>query len=116
MTAYLDNAATTKVCKEAAEAALNVMTELYGNPSSTHKMGREAKALLERVLAVVRCLNKTCSCPLLAKAVIGGVRHVHRHEDLAVHDFGNEGCGKACGQCSGCQRRGQWCRSHRDRC
>ena len=47
MTAYLDNAATTKVCKEAADAALNVMTELYGNPSSTHKMGREAKALLD---------------------------------------------------------------------
>ena len=47
MTAYLDNAATTKVSKEAAEAALNVMTELYGNPSSTHKMGREAKAVLD---------------------------------------------------------------------
>ena len=47
MTAYLDNAATTKVCIEAAEAALNVMTELYGNPSSTHKMGREAKAVLD---------------------------------------------------------------------
>ncbi len=47
MTAYLDNAATTKVCNEAAKAALNAMTELYGNPSSTHKMGREAKALLD---------------------------------------------------------------------
>lgn len=47
MTAYLDNAATTKVSKEAAEAALNVMTELYGNPSSTHKMGRDAKAVLD---------------------------------------------------------------------
>lgn len=47
MTAYLDNAATTKVCKEAADAAINIMTELYGNPSSTHKMGREAKAVLD---------------------------------------------------------------------
>ncbi|NCB74360.1 MAG: cysteine desulfurase [Clostridia bacterium] len=46
MTVYLDNAATTKVCNEAAKAALTAMTELYGNPSSTHKMGREAKALL----------------------------------------------------------------------
>ncbi len=47
MTAYLDNAATTKVCTEAAETALNIMTENYGNPSSTHKMGRDAKKLLE---------------------------------------------------------------------
>ena len=44
---YLDNSATTKVCPEAAEAALRAMTELYGNPSSTHTKGREAKKLLD---------------------------------------------------------------------
>lgn len=48
MTAYLDNAATTKVCPEAAEAAFNIMTQSYGNPSSTHKMGRDAKAVLDQ--------------------------------------------------------------------
>lgn len=47
MRAYLDNAATTMVCGEAAQAALKVMTETYGNPSSTHTMGREAKAVLD---------------------------------------------------------------------
>lgn len=47
MTAYLDNAATTMVCPEAAQAALRVMTEVYGNPSSTHTMGRDAKAVLD---------------------------------------------------------------------
>ena len=31
---YLDNAATTRVCPEAAQAALEVMTEAFGNPSS----------------------------------------------------------------------------------
>lgn len=45
---YLDNSATTKVCPEAAEAALYAMTEVYGNPSSTHTKGREAKQLLDR--------------------------------------------------------------------
>ena len=45
---YLDNAATTKVCDEAAEAALAAMTENYGNPSSTHTKGREANRLLEK--------------------------------------------------------------------
>ena len=44
---YLDNAATTRVCTEAAEAALQAMTETYGNPSSTHTKGREAHRLLE---------------------------------------------------------------------
>ena len=43
---YLDNAATTVVCPEAAEAALRAMTEYYGNPSSTHVKGREAAKLL----------------------------------------------------------------------
>ncbi len=44
---YLDNSATTKVCPEAAQAALAAMTECYGNPSSTHTRGREAKKLLD---------------------------------------------------------------------
>ena len=44
---YLDNSATTKVCPEAAQAALDAMTEIYGNPSSTHTKGREAKKLLD---------------------------------------------------------------------
>ena len=33
MEIYLDNAATTMVCKEAADAAYRAMTETYGNPS-----------------------------------------------------------------------------------
>ena len=45
---YLDNAATTRVCPEAAEAAVQAMKEIYGNPSSTHGKGREAKRLLDQ--------------------------------------------------------------------
>ena len=44
---YLDNSATTKVYKEAAEAAFEVMTENYGNPSSLHMKGVEAEKILE---------------------------------------------------------------------
>ena len=44
---YLDNAATTRTCPEALEAAARVMSEVYGNPSSTHRKGREAKHLLD---------------------------------------------------------------------
>ena len=47
MPIYFDNAATTMVCREAADAAYNIMTENYGNPSSTHTMGRNARKALE---------------------------------------------------------------------
>ncbi len=58
MAFYLDNAATTKVCSEAAAAALNIMTENYGNPGSTHKMGRDAKAILDTSRAsIAKALN-----------------------------------------------------------
>ncbi len=44
---YLDNSATTMVCKEAAQKALEIMTEKYGNPSSLHSKGFEAQKELE---------------------------------------------------------------------
>ena len=53
---YLDNSATTRVCPEAAQAAYAAMTEIYGNPSSTHTKGREAKKLLDRSRAQVASL------------------------------------------------------------
>lgn len=46
MAIYLDHAATTRVCPAAATAALHVMTEAYGNPSSRHRLGTDAAAAL----------------------------------------------------------------------
>ena len=46
MEIYLDNCATTKVCPEAAEAAMKAMVEDYGNPSSLHRMGLRAERIL----------------------------------------------------------------------
>lgn len=40
---YLDNSATTRVCDEAAQKALELMTKCYGNPSSLHTMGLRAE-------------------------------------------------------------------------
>ena len=45
---YFDNAATTRVCPEAAETAIKVMTEDFGNPSSSHEPGRRARDILEK--------------------------------------------------------------------
>ena len=47
MEIYLDNAATTRVCPEAADMAYKVMTEFYGNPGSTHAQGRRAREILD---------------------------------------------------------------------
>ena len=44
---YLDNSATTKPCKEAAEAVTNAMTELWGNPSALYSFGLEANRALQ---------------------------------------------------------------------
>ena len=40
---YLDNAATTKLAPEVADAMIPVLSEVYGNPSSTHAVGRKAR-------------------------------------------------------------------------
>lgn len=43
---YADNAATTKTAPEVLEAMLPFFNEGYGNPSSLHQKGREAKSAL----------------------------------------------------------------------
>lgn len=45
--AYFDCNATTPVLPSAVDAALETMNTLYGNPSSTHLVGLQAKHLLE---------------------------------------------------------------------
>ena len=73
MSIYLDNAATTQVCPEAAQAALDAMTRCYGNPSSTHAMGREAAKLLSQARVQV---SKALGC---------------RPEELVFTSCGSEG-------------------------
>lgn len=44
---YLDNASTTAIRDEVIQEMTKVMTEEYGNPSSTHSLGRASKNILE---------------------------------------------------------------------
>ncbi|MEO7978389.1 cysteine desulfurase family protein [Flavobacterium sp.] len=44
---YLDNASTTAIRPEVIEEMIRVMTVDFGNPSSTHSSGRNAKTILE---------------------------------------------------------------------
>lgn len=45
---YFDNAATTQLRQSVIDAMAEVLSNTYGNPSSTHVFGRKAKALLEQ--------------------------------------------------------------------
>ena len=44
---YLDNASTTAIRPEVIQEMTKIMAEDYGNPSSTHSFGRNAKSILE---------------------------------------------------------------------
>ena len=46
---YLDNAATTPLSEEVIDAMVDVMKINFGNPSSLHSFGQEAKVLIENV-------------------------------------------------------------------
>lgn len=48
MRVYLDNAATTPIDEEVLNVMTETMREFYGNPSSTHLMGRKSKSWIER--------------------------------------------------------------------
>ena len=49
---YLDNAATTKPCKEAVDAVMNGL-EHFGNPSSLHRLGLEAENLVDKQREII---------------------------------------------------------------
>ena len=58
MQVYADNAATTKMSRVAIDAMLPYFDNIYGNPSSLHSAGQEAKEALESAREkVARCLG-----------------------------------------------------------
>lgn len=100
MEIYLDNAATTRVCDEAANAAFEVMTKYYGNPSSTHTKGREAAAVLNTArkqiasalgckpheLYFTSCGSESDNWAILCGAEAGKHRGRHVISSLVEHD------------------------------
>lgn len=53
MEIYLDNAATTRPCREAVEAIAECLTENYGNPSSLHRVGLRAQLAVDGARSAV---------------------------------------------------------------
>ena len=57
--AYLDNSATTPLCKKAKERMVDAIENTWGNPSSLHEKGIEADLLLK---SARRALSAVLSC------------------------------------------------------
>ena len=58
MQVYADNAATTRMSKTAIDAMTAAFDTVYGNPSSLHSVGQQAKEVLEDARArVAKCLG-----------------------------------------------------------
>ncbi len=59
MEAYLDNSATTPLCKKARERMVESIEKIWGNPSSLHEKGIEADLLLrearKKLAALLSC-------------------------------------------------------------
>ena len=84
---YFDNAATTRVFKQAADMAQKCMTEIYGNPSSLHKMGVEAEEILElarkSIADVLNCESNeiiftSCATESVNIALFGSIKNSKR--------------------------------------
>lgn len=57
---YLDNAATTRMSREATEVALKAIYENYGNPSSLHKAGTNAAQMVNNARQqIAKCIGAT---------------------------------------------------------
>ena len=56
MTTYMDYNATTPMADEVREAMLPYLGEQFGNPSSRHSQGREARAALDQARGQVAAL------------------------------------------------------------
>jgi cysteine desulfurase len=59
MRIYLDNAATTPIDPEVMKQMVQVMEGNYGNPSSIHAHGREARSLIEKSRKTIASLLHT---------------------------------------------------------
>ncbi len=90
---YLDNSATTAVCREAAERMVYAMTEQYGNPSSLHALGIRAQREVEAARAEVAALIGADARQLVFVsggteannlAILGGAKAKQRQPHVAV--------------------------------
>lgn len=85
MRVYLDNAATTPIDPDVVEAMLPYLESTFGNPSSTHFFGRQAKAAIENSRRNV-AKNLNCS-PSEIIFTSGGTEADNMALNIAVNEL-----------------------------
>ena len=96
---YLDNNATTPLCDAAREAMLPYLNDKFGNPSSVHAAGREARAAIDNARDKIAAFlhakpgeiiftsgaTESCNLGLLGLARSGSSRGGHIISNKAEH-------------------------------
>src|SRR5438045_8374462 len=62
---YLDNNATTQPAPEVVQAMLPFLSEMYGNPSSVHRLGQRSRQAIDEARAKVAALLNCSDSELL---------------------------------------------------
>jgi cysteine desulfurase len=86
MRVYLDNAATTPLAPEVADAMIPYLRNEFGNPSSTHYYGRQAKAVIETSRRTVAKLLNCAPSEIIFTS--GGTEADNMALSTAVHSLG----------------------------
>ncbi len=86
MKVYFDNAATTPVAEEVMQEAVEVMRHHFGNPSSIHQQGRDARSLVELARKKIATCIGAQSSEIVFTA--GGSEADNLAIHAAVHDLG----------------------------
>jgi cysteine desulfurase len=83
---YLDNAATTPIRQEVIDEMVAVMQSEFGNPSSTHSIGRSSKAVIETSRkTIAKCLHCNAQEIVFTSSATEATNWILRS---AVRDFG----------------------------
>ncbi len=83
---YLDNAATTPIDKEVLQEMYAVMENHFGNPSSIHAHGREARTILEKARKKVAALLNASPAEIFFTS--GGTEADNMAIRSAINDHG----------------------------
>jgi cysteine desulfurase len=86
MRVYLDNAATTPMDPEVLKEMYKVMENHFGNPSSIHAHGREARSLLEKARRTIATLLHTSPAEIFFTS--GGTEADNMAIRCGIMDYG----------------------------
>jgi len=86
MNIYLDNAATTPVDDQVIEVMIPFMKDIFGNPSSIHKHGRQTRAAIEKARRVLA--SKLNTSPAEIFFTSGGTESDNLAIFSCIHTYG----------------------------